>query len=351
MKHRRNILLASWFAVSLLAVAGGGADGAVDTPLRWRVEGGSAQRADVDGDALTVIRASGGSVTAESSAVPVEPDTIYRVKLRVRRGIGAHLNLDAVETPGDASHDLSFWPGTRPVPPHATVAEAWLATSPRAERIRLSLTLRDDRKVDAQGEALEAGIALLSITPVRQVGAPPTPSANYVRNGRGERVDAQGHPVGFAPWGGTQQHPQRAVGEGREDSAALRLEGGGFLHCADLPAVAHRRFRFRLHARGRGRLTLRFRTSNDRNQRIGRGTSPRHFGVNSDEWTRCATQTVVLPDVAELGAIIQYRVPEGASLYIDDVSVRMVTFDRNHAADETQPNAKTSAPASADQRP
>jgi hypothetical protein len=257
---------------------------------------------------------------------------VYRLKLRLRRSIGARLRLGARERPDELEHTLGLWPGSRPVPPRMTQAETWLATSASAEELRLTLRLRDDPRLNKRQQPMEVAIEALSIAAVGKVASPPTPSANYVRNGDCEDVDEAGHPRGFRPWGGTKEHPERVQGEGRGGSAALRLQGCGYLLCAKPAAVPNRRFRFRLHAKGRGELTLRWRATTDRHDRIGRGAAPRHVSADRESWAEHATQTVVLPNVAELTTLVQYHVPEGEALYIDDVSVRMVGVDAQHAS-------------------
>lgn len=243
----------------------------------------------------------------------VQPDTIYRLHLRVRRGRTLTGQVLIVEEQTGARHALGLT-SNRPLSPTWQEYEAWFATTPAATEA--TLLAQAARAADSDDGALEVQIIEMAChAPVDHF---PTPSANYVFNGDAEQTDEAGVVSGFERW--SAPHDAKAVaGAGLEGSRGIVITEGYHLVCATVPALLHHRYRFTCFVRGQGRVSLEMRSSTAAHGRLDQGTVFQSVELDDGEWQRLELKTVALPGSARLTAVIHAYPGNAATIAVDRV--------------------------------
>jgi hypothetical protein len=275
----------------------------------------------VSDDGLTVFGIDKETKRARlySAPFPVEPDAVYRVRVKFRRAVGSRIGFVVREAGSDNGYNLGAWPGYRPIAPYIEEAESYFATNPGDESAQLEIELSIDSKL--QVEEAEFALKILSVKKVGSVTYLEDGSANYAFNGKCELADEKGVAVGFGRWGGP--HDAKVVkGVGIDGSGALVFDKSYLLICADVPALKNVRYRFQTNVKGQGRAILFFRGV-IRNQPVWNTSIAKEFQLEGEEWKLLNSDTVVLPGMETITAVLHLIPAGGQALTVDNVQVKI----------------------------
>lgn len=314
---------AAWVALVLCVSAAAPGWSAEPAPLvptlaPWQVLSGKGEVTSVEGT-MTARLTEGWEFLVASAPFPVQPDTIYRVKLRLKcqPDLRVYARVEEVKgaQPG-ALHGLAPWPGYALPPPAYMDLYTYYASSPGAQSARVNLVMWP-----GQGRKTgEASLQTLALTEVAKVDYPPTDSASFLLNGDCEAADDKGVALYWQSWGGAAENRRVAPGAGRNGSSALAVKGNYYLSAPNF--LPHPLRRYRLGAWFKGTGTVSFELRGFHSWEISAmGQSSGRFTASPDEWRWFSMETVALPGQTQISPMMAISEAEDATMLLDDASL------------------------------
>ena len=312
---------------SVLAAAVAAADAApFAIPLSsCEVVSGQPEIAGDPGAPLAVRIGERESAQVAFEPFAVEPDTIYRITLRMRRTPRADLRFTIQEVSDDgvgAVHGLAFRPGYAPVPGSLDDCESTFATTAAATgKARLSVELTGGpHPADELGGV---SIASAQVVKAGKVIYPPTDSANFAPNPGLTKADENGVATGFQRWAGV--HDAKVVNSvGPQGGAALEIKQRYLLVCDDIAVIPGHPYRISAAFKGAGNVGFELRGMTASHAVFMMGAQSRRHDVSPDEWRRFAHETVALPGQARLIPVVSLQPAAGHAILMSDIEVVQV---------------------------
>ncbi len=318
-------LLVALLALTPTVGHGAGPEAVTPTLAPWEVLSGQGEVSSVEGTALA--RLTGGhELVVVSAAFPVHGDTIYRVKLQLKReqDLRVYARLQEMVTPeAGPLHGLAFWPGYALPPPEFMDLYSCIGTSPGAKTARINLIIWPGQSRKTGETALRG----LELTPVGKVDYPATDSANLLLNGACEAADERGVALYWQSWGGSPESRRIVPGVGRNGTSALAIGGRYLLSSPVFAPRVGRRYRLGGWFKGAGTVSFELRGFH-RWEILAMGQASGQFTAIPDDWRWFSMETVALPGHTQMAPVISLAGTGDNPMLIDDISLVEVGLNR-----------------------
>jgi hypothetical protein len=290
----------------------------------YEVLSGQPEIACSPGEPLAIRIREGAKVQMVFAEFAVEPDTIYRIDMRMRRLPRVDLGFRVQELKDGkvlAEHGLAFRPGYAPIPAGWDDGESYFATTADADRARLSLDLGIGPHLSSKigGVSIEAA----RIVKTGKVKYHAGDSANFVLDPDLTKTDEQGVATGFSRWGGPH-NANVLAGAGPAGGNSLEIKEPYLLTCADIAAVPGCRYRISAEFKGAGTVGFELRGNTSGNSPLFTGTVSPRYELSPDAWRRFGHETVALPGQARFAAVISLAPAPNATILVGKVEVVQV---------------------------